>query len=100
MLPYLRAPPCACATNGLRLYRKWYFLGTQKKGHRLNGPSSSLTVKRGRFAYTTREGGNGLGLAMVHQCIVEEHGGRVALDSRPGEGTRVRLILPGSEEAS
>ena len=46
------------------------------------------------FAYTTREGGNGLGLAMVHQCIVEEHGGRVELESRPGEGTRVRLILP------
>lgn len=46
------------------------------------------------FAYTTREGGNGLGLAMVHHCVVEEHGGRVSLDSRPGEGTRVRLALP------
>ena len=46
------------------------------------------------FAYTTREGGNGLGLAMVHHCVVEEHGGRVALDSRLGEGTRVRVTLP------
>jgi signal transduction histidine kinase len=46
------------------------------------------------FAYTTREGGHGLGLAMVHHCVVEEHGGRVGLDSRPGEGTRVRLALP------
>jgi len=46
------------------------------------------------FAYTTREGGNGLGLAMVHHCIVEQHGGRVSLDSRPGEGARVRLALP------
>jgi signal transduction histidine kinase len=46
------------------------------------------------FAYTTRDGGNGLGLAMVHHCVVEEHGGRVSLDSRPGEGTRVRLALP------
>ena len=46
------------------------------------------------FAYTTRESGNGLGLAMVHQCIVEEHGGRVSLDSAPGRGTRVRLALP------
>ena len=46
------------------------------------------------FAYTTREDGNGMGLAMVHHCIVEEHGGRVSLDSRPGEGTRVRLAIP------
>ncbi|MCP3977834.1 MAG: HAMP domain-containing protein [bacterium] len=46
------------------------------------------------FGYTTRDGGNGLGLAIVHQCVVEEHGGRVSLDSAPGEGTRVSLALP------
>ena len=46
------------------------------------------------FAYTTREGGSGLGLAMVHQCVVADHGGRVALHSAPGEGTRVRLSFP------
>jgi signal transduction histidine kinase len=46
------------------------------------------------FAYTTRDGGHGLGLAMVHQVVVEEHGGRVSLDSRPGEGTRVSLVFP------
>lgn len=45
------------------------------------------------FAFTTREGGSGLGLAMVHQCIVEEHGGRVTLDSAPGRGTTIRLAL-------
>ena len=46
------------------------------------------------FAYTTREGGNGLGLAMVHQVVVEGHGGRVSLESEPGEGTRVLLAFP------
>ena len=46
------------------------------------------------FAYTTREGGNGLGLAMVHQTVVEEHGGRVALESTPQKGTRVCVALP------
>jgi signal transduction histidine kinase len=46
------------------------------------------------FAYTTRDGGHGLGLAMVHHCVVEEHGGRVSLESRAGEGTRVRVSLP------
>ena len=46
------------------------------------------------FAFSTREGGHGLGLAMVHQCVVEEHGGRIDLQSRPGDGTRVQLALP------
>jgi signal transduction histidine kinase len=46
------------------------------------------------FAYTTREGGSGMGLAMVHQYVVEEHGGRVVLNSGNGEGTRVRVGLP------
>jgi len=49
------------------------------------------------FAYTTRDGGHGLGLAMVHQVVVEEHGGRVSLDSRPDEGTRVTVVFPGDD---
>jgi signal transduction histidine kinase len=49
------------------------------------------------FAFTTRDGGSGLGLAMVYQCIVEDHGGRIDLDSAPGRGTRVRLVLPRAE---
>jgi signal transduction histidine kinase len=52
------------------------------------------------FAYTTRDGGHGLGLAMVHQCVVEDHGGRVHLDSRPGQGTRVTLAFPQEAPAS
>jgi signal transduction histidine kinase len=51
------------------------------------------------FAFTTKERGSGLGLAMVHQCVVEEHGGRVTLDSRPQGGTRVRMFLPLAEPA-
>jgi signal transduction histidine kinase len=46
------------------------------------------------FAYTTRESGSGLGLAMVHEIVVEDHGGRVSLESGPGQGTTVRLALP------
>lgn len=37
--------------------------------------------------------GSGLGLALV-RVVVERHGGTVALRSRPGEGTSVRMRLP------
>jgi signal transduction histidine kinase len=46
------------------------------------------------FSYTTREGGSGLGLAMVHHWVVEEHGGRVSVHGGPEGGTCVRIELP------
>jgi signal transduction histidine kinase len=38
--------------------------------------------------------GSGVGLALVKH-IVEAHGGRVAVDGRPGEGSRFTLHFPG-----
>lgn len=43
--------------------------------------------------YSTRPGGSGLGLALVHR-IVQDHGGEVEVRSAPGRGTTVRLTLP------
>ncbi|GAA3139005.1 GAF domain-containing sensor histidine kinase [Planomonospora alba] len=43
-------------------------------------------------------GGTGVGLPIVDK-IVRMHGGGVHIDSRPGEGTRVRLTVPGPEPA-
>jgi PAS domain S-box-containing protein len=43
--------------------------------------------------YTTKEGGAGLGLAMVQQ-IVAGFGGRVEVASRPGQGARFDVWLP------
>ena len=40
--------------------------------------------------------GTGLGLSVVHR-IVEDHGGQISIDSRPGSGTRVVLTLPGAQ---
>lgn len=43
--------------------------------------------------YTTRTHGTGLGLALARR-IVEEHGGRVEVQSRPGEGATFQIFLP------
>ena len=43
--------------------------------------------------YTTKKKGTGLGL-MIVQRIVREHGGRIELESRVGQGTSFRIWLP------
>jgi signal transduction histidine kinase len=43
--------------------------------------------------YTTKEQGSGLGLSIVSN-IVEEHGGKLMIDSAPGVGTAVSITLP------
>ena len=43
--------------------------------------------------HTTKPGGHGLGM-MVVQRIMAAHGGRIAVESRPGEGTTVTLQFP------
>ena len=47
--------------------------------------------------FTTRpadSGRIGLGLSLIYDIVVSEHGGSISVDSRPGEYTRVTLILP------
>jgi PAS domain S-box-containing protein len=47
--------------------------------------------------FTTKKKGTGLGLAIAKQ-IIEQHGGTVRVESRPGEGTRFTIELPLSPE--
>jgi signal transduction histidine kinase len=47
----------------------------------------------------TDAAGSGLGLAIC-QAIVERHGGQIAIDSRPGGGTRVSVTLPTAPSAA
>ncbi len=43
--------------------------------------------------FTTKDDGTGLGLGICKQ-IIEGHGGELDLQSRPGEGTIVNIVLP------
>jgi PAS domain S-box-containing protein len=63
-----------------------------------NGCGMSLDVRRRAFDpfFTTRrdQGGTGLGLHIVYSIVTHRLGGRLDLDSEPGGGTRIQIILP------
>lgn|GEM_PF-1725578 len=60
-----------------------------------NGPGIPLDriPRLFRPFYTTKVGGIGLGLALVHR-VVEAHGGEILVDGRPGLGAAFTLVLP------
>ncbi len=63
-----------------------------------NGAGMSPDVQRQAFDpfFTTRrnEGGTGLGLHIVYTLVTQQLGGRMMLDSRLGQGTTFRIIMP------
>jgi len=46
--------------------------------------------------FTTKPAGEGtgLGLSISHDIIVKQHGGSIEVDTRPGEFTEFRIVLP------
>jgi two-component system sensor histidine kinase PilS (NtrC family) len=59
------------------------------------GPGIDATTAARMFDpfFTTRTGGSGLGLALVHR-IIEAHEGLMFIDGQEGEGTTVTVYLP------
>jgi signal transduction histidine kinase len=63
-----------------------------------NGAGMTPDVQRQAFDpfFTTRrnDGGTGLGLHIVYNLVTQQLGGRMMLESRPGQGTTFRIIMP------
>jgi PAS domain S-box-containing protein len=63
-----------------------------------DGCGMSLDIRRKAFDpfFTTRrdQGSVGLGLHIVHSIVTNCLGGRLDLESAPGKGTKIQLILP------
>ena len=67
-----------------------------------NGVGVPLEARQQIFEvfYSTKGNrGTGLGLAVTKK-IVEEHGGRIAVDSAPGQGSRFTIQLPLPDKTS
>jgi signal transduction histidine kinase len=63
-----------------------------------DGCGMSPEVKRQVFDpfFTTRRdlGSTGLGLHIVHNIVTNRLGGRINLETRPGAGTKIRIVVP------
>jgi two-component system, NtrC family, sensor kinase len=63
-----------------------------------NGTGMSPEVKAKLFSpfFTTKPAGEGtgLGLSICHDIIVKQHGGSIEVDTKPGEFTEFRIVLP------
>jgi signal transduction histidine kinase len=63
-----------------------------------NGTGVSPEVREKMFNpfFTTKPAGEGtgLGLSITHDIIVKQHSGSIEVDTKPGEFTEVRIILP------
>jgi signal transduction histidine kinase len=63
-----------------------------------NGAGIALEVKEKMFNpfFTTKPAGEGtgLGLSMSHDIVVKQHGGKIEIDTEPGEFTEFIITLP------
>ena len=71
----------------------WAWLFVKDTGVGIDEADQDRLFGRFERSYGHHDQGVGLGLALV-KSLVEMHGGRVEMESRPGEGTTVSCVLP------
>lgn len=88
----------ACNGNGELVWRIETGLLEVSISLQDNGAGVTDEVKESIFKpfFTTRESGNGLGLAIC-QKIIEKHNGTISVASKIGIGTEVTIVLPQSK---
>jgi signal transduction histidine kinase len=89
--------PVACASCHQNFSGRFVALTVEDTGEGIP-ESTRLRIFEPFFTTKAQGKGSGMGLAMVHG-IVHRQGGHILLDSRPGAGTRFRLLMPVSAEA-
>jgi len=57
------------------------------------GMSAESRARAFELFFTTKDNGTGLGMAIA-RTVVEQHGGRMEIRSRIGQGTQARVLLP------
>jgi GAF domain-containing protein len=69
-----------------------------------NGTGIPAEVREKMFNpfFTTKPAGEGtgLGLSMSHDIIVKQHGGRIDVETEPGQFTEFRIVLPRTKNLS
>ena len=63
------------------------------------GMDSDVLARASEPFFTTRDGATGLGLSQAY-AFARQSGGRLSVDSAPGEGTEAALILPPAPETA
>ena len=85
-------------------YKPCVLLATKKEGNQViievtdNGTGIPYPVKEKIFQpfFTTKPAGEGtgLGLSLSYDIITKGHGGTMVVETKEGEGTRFRIVLP------
>lgn len=63
-----------------------------------SGIPAELLARVRKLSFTTRKGGSGFGLYFADK-LASQLGGRLEIQSRPGEGTLIRMVLPHADAA-
>jgi signal transduction histidine kinase len=91
LLNAIQASPSGSAVQ-VRLLQDRHGVTIEIEDHGSGIPADDLE-RVFELYYTTRHDGSGLGLPIALR-IIEDHGGSLSLDSRPGQGTTARIFLP------
>ncbi len=75
---------------GGRVEDGWAYLSIRDNGC---GMSEEQLDRIFKPFYTTKTEGTGLGLALARKAVLS-HGGRIDVESRPGEGTTITIVVP------